>query len=46
MCKMHDTKMVVIREDNIKTDLGQIGYDDVDSIHLTHDKVHWWERVK
>jgi hypothetical protein len=28
-------------EDNIKTDLGQIEYDDVDWTHLPQDRVQW-----
>jgi hypothetical protein len=32
-------------EDNIKMDLREIGFGDVDWIHLAHDRDRWWALV-
>jgi hypothetical protein len=32
-------------DDNIKMDLGQIGFEDVDWIHLAQDRDRWWAVV-
>jgi hypothetical protein len=32
-------------EDNIKMDLGEIGFGDVDWIHWTQDRDRWWALV-
>jgi len=29
-------------EDNIKTDLQEVGWGDIDWIHLAHDRERWW----
>jgi len=29
-------------EDNVRMDLRQIGWEDVDCIHLAQDRDHWW----
>jgi hypothetical protein len=32
-------------EDNIKMNLGEVSWEDVDWIHLAQDKDQWWARV-
>jgi hypothetical protein len=32
-------------EDNIGMDLGEIGWESVDSIHLAHNRDQWWVLV-
>jgi hypothetical protein len=33
-------------EDNIKTDLQEVGWEDMDWIDLVKDRESWWELVK
>jgi hypothetical protein len=33
------------QEDNIKTDVQEVGWGDIDWIQLAHDRVRWWALV-
>jgi hypothetical protein len=52
-CSYHDfwefgiyvTNYLRLWEDNIKIDIGEIGFGDVDWIHLAQDRDMWWALV-